>query len=421
MIRHARPLALLATFALATSAAAQYHGSDLVCGSSSIVRVSPTGAVTSMFDNPGAVNGLATDVDNRHIVFGDGGIAGGIHGIVRIDPATNAVTTVIQNGSLLYHPMNLIVNFDGDYVFTNRYRSFVTPTFATFQVGLFKLDRNTNALTTLLTTQQIGTAGNWSGGLAMDIDDGSYVIQDRDLATGGPLIRLAPDGTTSTMATGFTPRFGIAQDYRTGDWYSASGNDVMHLQKGLMTPTPLFGSRTGAVFSGVVLDRQSAPRPRLVSVDTGARYHVDLFDRTLTTIALGTTIPTPWGLAFDGGRNLASVRTGPGRYAVNLRFPGEGGRGYAVALGFAGVRPGIPLLDGRTIHLAFDALVVLSLRNALPGIWQPGPGVLDAAGEATATLDVSAFGALDVPCWCVAMTIGTSGVATIADPIILRL
>ncbi len=421
MICHARSIVVLVGLALAQPIAAQYHPSDLVCGSSSIVRVSPAGAVTSVYDNPGAINSLTMDVDNRHLVCGDGGVAGAVHGIVRIDPSTNAVTTIIQNGSLLYHPMNLIVNFDGDYVFTNRYRSFVTPTFATFNVGLFKLDRTTNALTTLLTTVQVGSAGNWSGGLAMDIDDGSYVIQDRDGISGAPLIRLAPDGTTSTMATGFTPRFGIAQDYRTGDWYSAAGNDVMHLQKGLMTPTPLFGSRTGALFSGVVMDRQSAPRPRLVSADSGAMYHVDLFDRTITTITLGASIPTPWALAFDGSRNLAGVRTAPGRYSIGMRFPGEGNRGYAIALGLGGVRPGILLADGRTIHLAFDSLVVLTLRNALPGVWRPGPGRLDASGEATASLDVSAFGALDVPCWCVAMTIDGGGIATIADPILLRL
>jgi hypothetical protein len=50
-----------------------------------------------------------------------------------------------------------------------------------------------------------------------------------------------------------------------------------------------------------------------------------------------------------------------------------------------GLRPGIGLSDGRTVHLAVDPLLLLSL-GGLPGITTGFAGVLDAAGRAAGTI-----------------------------------
>lgn len=400
---------------------AQYHDPTYVAGSTALERVTGSGSVQVLFDNPGATHGLAMDVDNRTIVFGDGSAAFAMNAIARLDPATNVVTTIRSDPRLLYGPLDLVVNQDGDYVFTNRYQRFVTPTFAIFDVGLFKLTRTTGTISTIATTVQTGTAQNWAGGLAIDIDTGDYVVQDRSLANDAPLLRVTESGAVSTIGSGFSPSYAITQDLRTGDWYSAAGNDIHVLKSGMTTPTSLFGVLPTASFTVIAFDRASAANRRIVSVAPGAVYSIDVAAATVATVGLSARASNPWDMTFWRGRNLCSVKTGVGRWDLRLSFPGEGGKAYAIAASTSGVRPGVPLVDGRVIPLQPDGITFLTLANLVPSVWNPGPLALDPSGEARATLDVSTLGLGGATLWIVAAVIDGGNLGTIADPIVIRL
>jgi len=421
LLRRALPvLAALAGSALA--ARAQYHDAGYLSGSLEIHLTSGSGVVTTLYDNPSALNGLAMDVDNRRVVFGDGGTAAGAHGLLRLDPAARTVTTVVTHPSLLYSPLDLVVNGDGDYVFTNRYATLVTPTFTRYDVALFKYSPTTSKLTTIATTLALGAPGIWQGGLGVDIDTGEYVVQDRNLANGAPLLGITDQGTIRTLANGLDPRHGITQDLRTGDWYSPAGGQIFVVRKSATSPTSLFAGASGhGLHSAVAFDRASAAAPRLVSRYRDALYFVDPIAAAVTSVVLSETTATPWEVTFHRGRNLASIRTAPGRYDVRLSFPGAASKAYAIGLSLTGVRPGVVLADNRVISLAPDIFTVLTVANLLPGMWDPGPLVLDAGGEATARLDVSGLPTAGLSVWCIALVLDRGAIVTIADPILLRL
>jgi hypothetical protein len=388
LLRRALPvLAALAGSALA--ARAQYHDAGYLSGSLEIHLTSGSGVVTTLYDNPSALNGLAMDVDNRRVVFGDGGTAAGAH---------------------------------GDYVFTNRYATLVTPTFTRYDVALFKYSPTTSKLTTIATTLALGAPGIWQGGLGVDIDTGEYVVQDRNLANGAPLLGITDQGTIRTLANGLDPRHGITQDIRTGDWYSPAGGQIFVVRKNATSPTSLFAGASGhGLHSAVAFDRASAAAPRLVSRYRDALYFVDPIAAAVTSVVLTETTATPWEVTFHRGRNLASIKTAPGRYDVRLSFPGAASKAYAIGLSLTGVRPGVVLADNRVISLAPDVFTVLTVANLLPGMWDPGPLVLDAGGEATARLDVSGLPTAGLSVWCIALVLDRGAIVTIADPILLRL
>ncbi len=413
---------VLGLLILSLAAGAQYHDAKYLSGSLKIHLTDGTGQVTELFDNPAALNGLTMDTDNRLVVFGDGGNAFGIKGLMRLDPVTRAVTTILSDSSLLYSPLDIIVNHDGDYVFTNRYSKLVTPTLTIHGMGLFKFVRSTSTVTTIATTLQAGSPGTWLGGLAADIDTGHYVVQDRNLAAGAPLLRMTDSGSIATISMGFSPRYSITQDIRTGDWYSSAGNQIMVLRTVSKSPTTLFAASSGnGLHTAIAFDRASAPRPRIVSRFRDTLYYIDPATAVVTSVALKTASATPWEMTFLRGRNLASVKTGSGKYDLKMSFPGEGGRGYGIAMSLKGVRPGVTLGDGRVINLAPDFFTTASIHNLMPGIWFPGPRVLDVGGEATARLDVSGIPKVNITCWIAALVVDGTGVGTIADPIVLRL
>ena len=92
---------------------------------------------------------------------------------------------------------------------------------------------------------------------------------------------------------------------------------------------------------------------------------------------------------------------------------------YAAGLSLSGV----PLLDGRYILLNPDALTYLSVNNLLPGVFNPGLAVLDKAGEAQGSLNVSMLPPLGLPVHLVVVVLyfkATAGIAVISDPTCFR-
>jgi hypothetical protein len=74
-----------------------------------------------------------------------------------------------------------------------------------------------------------------------------------------------------------------------------------------------------------------------------------------------------------------------------LNAPGDGGKAYVMAasLGASGIKVG-----SRTIPLSLDALLILTVQNLVPSIFQGYQGVLSASGTASAKLNVPTITAL---------------------------
>jgi len=128
----------------------------------------------------------------------------------------------------------------------------------------------------------------------------------------------------------------------------------------------------------------------------------------------------------DRGRNVSTARTMPGKWHVNLSFPGEAAKSYVVALSAAGTRPGVALPDGRRIQMNVDTLTALSINGLLAPIFTGQAGKLNASGAGIAFIDARSLlpAAQGVRVWIVAVTFDGSaslGIETISDPHLLIL
>jgi hypothetical protein len=137
-----------------------------------------------------------------------------------------------------------------------------------------------------------------------------------------------------------------------------------------------------------------------------------MYFRTPTTLQVPFTLYCAGNDANGNGRNdsgdlvyATSKKMTPGPVPLSLRSvpspgtgvqldldaPGDGNRAYVLAASFG--NRGISL-GGRTVPLDADALLVVTVQNLAPGVFQGYQGVLDAGGRAAATLAVPALTAL---------------------------
>jgi hypothetical protein len=128
-----------------------------------------------------------------------------------------------------------------------------------------------------------------------------------------------------------------------------------------------------------------------------------------------------------GSRHLAWFMNAPpnGR-SLKLDFPGEGGRPYVVAFGMSGTRPGVPLVDGRTIPLNVDGLTHASVHGGLGSVLAGTVGWLDAQGRASVVVDTNALGQAlkGLRVWAVALlldTLSPAGFSHILGPTVLTI
>lgn len=398
-------------------AAAQYHDAKYVTGYTTINLFDGTGTtntITTLYDNGGTCYGMAMDPDNKSLWFLDSGTGSGLY---KLDLNTLSITTFISNTLSLYYPRDLVVNQDGDLVLAAQMRVGTATLY-----GLLKYSGG--SLTTIVMAPTVAT--NWYGGMEIDIDSGKYVVQSRT----SPYSLLAIDdaGTITTIGTGGNPRYSITQDISTGDWYQGSFTSLYQLKKGASTFATVSLSSSGSkYYYAIAADRASAASSRILSAYGGSTtgttpayvFYTDISTSpSVVTSISGLGYLRSYEMDFFRGRNLCTTKTGPGKWNVNLSFPNEANQGYLVALSLTGVRPAIVLNDGRKINLAVDVLTVLSLNNNLGTFFNSGPLVLDANGEATASIDVSSLGSLGgVRVWAEAVVFGKGVFGTIADPV----
>jgi hypothetical protein len=91
------------------------------------------------------------------------------------------------------------------------------------------------------------------------------------------------------------------------------------------------------------------------------------------------------------------------------------GNGYVVGAALSST-PGIPVPPIGTVPLAIDALFILSTSGALPAVFTNFAGLLDAFGEATATLNFPPVPALaGLPFSIAAVTYDMTGINWISN------
>jgi len=417
-------LTAMLLLALAGGAWAQNHDEAFLLGETTIQLLKGNGSFTTLYNNPGYAYDIDIDVDNRHVVFGDSTLDGWF----RLDPATSVVTTIVVDTATFATPGEILIDHKGDYIVTSGNSSSIQ--------GIYRISGTT--VTTIAQTSSMGISGFFTSGMVRDVDDGNFVLQVYNRTT-SPMISMAPDGTFTTIiattsATG-APRYEFTQDIRSGDFLvgcldtgSLQGTLIRVVKSG--TSTIVATSTSRYTYTALAADRCSAVSPRLVhphydaQSSTSSLNYTDMATYSLTTLAVSGNIILSRGIAFYRGRNIQSVSTTPGVYILNFSFPGFGGKGYAAALSLSGVRPGIPLPDGRKILLNPDWLTTLTLTNALPLLFSFGPGILDAGGEAKGYLDVRSLPVLGFTVHLAAAVLDPQApgqIAVIADPWVMPL
>lgn len=395
---------------------------------------------------PGSYSRFAMDGNNRDVIVGvdpNPNSASITAGLYRFDPTTSATRTIVSfppQPSVFRGVSHPTIDHNGDYIFVmNRYATF------TFDTFIMKADAS-GAVTTLLASPSLTTLRGpvFSSRLTRDIDTGNILLAVTESGLQVPTTINSPvlsidteTGTIATWATttgyaGWKGGFSLPQNHRTGRIEAAYGNYILWQYPGsggrvitTLLPPPHYINGAGD------FDLQTAPTPRLVYYSqtrfaTGPQTFLSFVDPlagTVTSTAAANPRIAGFGFDFYRGRHTQTVAIGARRWLVSLSAPRYPGYQYAVAASLSGVRPGIALADGRRINLVADAVTALTLSNALPTFWNPGPGTLDANGGASATLDLSTVGRLGIPLWIAWAVLdpnAPAGIAYLPDTYVMR-
>jgi hypothetical protein len=359
---------------------------------------------------------LAAQVGTGDWVVLDSSSVHAIRGVYRVIPATGAATPIVLNNEL----RGLDLAPDNRNLILNR--------FSLFPAALLRM--TPQGVTTTLVTYPSNTLGS---GMALD-QDGTWVV-----ATNPGLLRVDPStGTTTLLASTFGSLNDVTIDQDTGDYFAVHWigmlagqgtvfrfhrrtNAVTTITTALGFPNSIdFEPRTGQFIVPALpsFDITNPPSLRRISRN-GVRTTIHAtFPQVATAVVvdpetgnylaggrtdLGLVSPAglvltshPMGIASESVALYGSAKiTGSGpatpgsTYTYRLNFPDSPGRAYVCAMSF-GLRPGIALADGtgRVINLdPTSPLFVVSL-GGIPAITGGYTGVLDAQGNATATIAI---------------------------------
>jgi hypothetical protein len=310
--------------------------------------VTPAGVITSGFSGFHTPNGLDHDQDGTYLASAAAGTD-----LYRISPdgmigtflAAVPPPPIVLNNVCLDHDT-------GDYVlamFSNT-------------VGLSGTLLRSNRLTptTFTTIAAFPNPGALTGRLS-SVDhcqqDGNFYVTRFDA---GEVLQVTPGGVVTTVhdaatsPAGFWGANGVKCDDETGNLLIAglASNAMLPARVGVMT-------RTGTIVTQYIVASPAGFNP------TSAELYGSRKVSGLGNFAAGSV------------------------YTVNFSFPASSGFSYVAAMSL-GLRPAvITLPDGRSVNLAFDPLLVLSV-GGIPGITTGFSGVLDANGRATGTITLPA-------------------------------
>ena len=491
-------LALVVMALLASLGAAQYRDPVFLCGGYGTTSTyyatglwvidAANQTMTSLFPSwakPYSIYSAQMDADNKNVVFLGYATTSSTYnikdGLFRLDTTTKAITTLVQGNSGQNGPMygnyRMIVNQDGDYLFSAYGRSQVTvPTTTTrYDYHILKYDP-ANQLTTFFTTYQFANfvypRGYFSSCIGTDIDTGDILVNQgtgtsSSLSAEGyyPWFKVDVNGsmkfTTFSAGTygtyyGRTVSYGkVQQEYRTGEIHDGYYQQVYMTKPGIgqggYTTLYNWGYPGGFYWRYTSLhDLQSAPTMRyanmaywyksitspttttVYSPGVGFKYNAPGFPGAYVDADPNLTSTRRYAATVNGyagdwwmGRNISSVKTGANKWQIRYSCPKHAGKNYFAVLGASGIRPGIPLASGRTIWINFDQIVFLSLNNILLPFWSPGPQVLDSNGEAQGFLNTSLIAPLNGFTVHIAMIVmdatAPDGIAYIPDTYVMKL
>ena len=305
--------------------------------------------------------------------------------VLKVDPRTQAVVGTVITG--LASPYDITVDGHGD-------------AFVNSSTTLWKVPQ-AGGYSTVVT----GLSG-MTGGADVDIDSGDIILQSASAPD--PALLVKRDGSTvTTLGTGADARYGIGQHIPTGDLYSGSccgdftpAENIFVLRAGSSAATVWLSSALPPVgVYSLKVDRASAATQRLIlgafrpsstPRGPGGIYTVDLSTKTvnhLTTLNFSL-----YETEILYRRNVFGLNTGPGTWQIGVNIPEDKGLSYILGVGFSGVRPGLPLPDGRRIHLVPDDFTYVGLTIGLAPFLTGTSGTLNANGMAVALLDLRMLG-----------------------------
>jgi len=397
--------------------------------------------------------GFQMDADNRRVVFtaekynGTSTLATGPQaGLFRIDPATLTLETLAGPDTLrFFRPYKVLVNQDGDYLVGAQSLVWNGSAYVS-DYAVYKIDR-LKRVTTFLTSLGLGRPARFTRHIGVDIDTGLYLVCDdyysyQPTTIQYPVLEVRHDGSVQTwnpgIGYGWFGYYNAPQNHRTGDLEGPQGVQAFQLRRGTAPRTTL--ANLSLPLKGLVLsadfDLQTAARPLWVglgysSIGGFQSSYVFHVDRATFATSWITTDPSQgridYDFAFYRGRHLQTVKTAPGRWDIRISVPRFAGKPYVLVAGMSGVRPGIPLPDGRQVNLNLDPLTVATLFNTVPIIFQPGPQVLDANGEAVGRLDLNPLGVplpIGIPLWFALAVLDPGaplGIAYLPDTYVMRI
>jgi len=392
------------------------------------------------------------DVDNRRVLVGVEGTnsintlyAGIKSGLFRFDPTTKAFATInsYSGPSTLgfYSFHHTVIDHNGDYI-SGAY-AYDPQSSANTGYFVWKIDQS-GIQTTLLSTPMLGRAASFRHRLIRNIDTGRVLVVDsyadiHKTTLVFPVLEIDTDtGTFTTWNTG--------QQYGWGIGYDMPQNHLNGFIEGILDKyvyqlKPGTGGRTTlatinglpyGIYGAGEFDLQTAPRPRQVYTGFGISpsqpqtylYHIDASTWTVTSFAVSSLRTVSYAIDFYQGRNTQSIKVGPRKWDIHLSAPGHPGHPYVVAASISGVRPGVPLPDGRRVNLLVDPVTMATVNNLIRPVWDSGPGVLNALGQARATLDLTGFGRLGIPLWVAWVVLdpkAPTGIALVPDTYVMRI
>jgi len=234
---------------------------------------------------------------------------------------------------------------------------------------------------------------------AIDQDTGDYIAA---LFSTGTLLRIQRGtATVTTIATGLGTLSGVDFEPRTGTFAI-----TRFLAPQVIRVTPAGTMTTVATFTSANMMKVDDETGNLLVTGGTAVGLLTPAGAVITTRAVGglngTGVEVYGARKVSGSGNFAAGQI----YNVLFTFQRSSGNTYVAALSM-GLRPGIPLPDGRTINLAIDPLLVLSV-GGLPGVTTGFTGTLDAFGQGTGTITVPAGFPPGIRIYCSAVAVNAA-------------
>jgi len=405
-------------------------------------------------------NAFIMDFDNKNVVVAMSGTTSTSSsygtprgGLFRYDVANKVFTRIYgytQPSTMGYTTAyDVKVDHNGDYI-TNCYeyrRAYPSP-----EDRVWRIDRVSGQVTTLLASTCVGRPAYWRRQTCINIDTGHLLLPDSTSQTVGtqvhhPILELALDGPVCSWWYWSAPvgnwdtlspsHYGTPQNHRNGHVEGPYREYAYQIRHGGSKTTlcRLGGFPPGITrfVGGVEFDLATAPSQTWIGTPNKSTSPYEMWlcriDRaqcSTMTSALVWRGPYCHSRDFDfyRGRHIQTVRIAKHKWDVLLDCPQYPRKTYVLALSLSGVRPGIPLSDGRNINLEFDLLTFMSVNGLLGSMFNRGPLVLDANGWAKATIDSSSIGPLGCPLW-LAMAVldrqAPCGIAYLPDTYVMAL